>query len=489
MAAPLAGMASGSGARAAAPAGWTGTKAMWIALGYAAHLPLALVLLRRPSWGAVHAMAALALGLFWAALSPCPWRAAYAAAYIVGAEVLWRMTGVPVFWEFAKYAVTAIFLAAVVRKGLGKNAATALAYFGLLLPSALITIAENSLSPAINNLSFNLSGPLALTASVLFFSRVPLSLGQFRRLLLVGAAPVVGMSSVVWIGVRRAGVVAFGGSNVAMSGGFAPNQVSSVLGLAVLLLTLYLLSGRSGEILAGGLLGLLLLFATQSAMTFSRGGLYLAASCTAVAGLPLLQEPRYRRRLLIGAILVGAVAIFWIVPRLLSYTGGAIATRFTETSTTGRTEIVLADLDTWVRSPVLGVGPGQAKERRARFFRSEASHTEFTRLLAEHGLLGVGAMVCLFLLARRAVAQPAPRISRALRWSVLAWSLLFMLIDGVRLAAPGLLFGLSLVSLRVGRARPAAKPRPSPPRLLQTGRLRVGAESPGLAPAPGRTTR
>ncbi len=434
----------GSGPRA--------SRAIWVAIGYAAHVPLALLMSRQPSIGAIHAAASLAVGLVWAISSRYPWRVAYAAAYIMGAEVLWRMTGAPVFWEFAKYAVVLLFLVATLRLGWGKSSRIALAYFALLLPSGLITIAENPLRTAVNNLSFNLSGPLALTASVLFFSRVRVSLTQFRRLLLVGAAPVVGSSVIVWRGVRQATGVAFGQSSLAMSGGFAPNQVSSMLGLAVLLLALYLLTGRSGAFFGAGLLALLLVFATQSAITFSRGGLYLAGISTAMAGAYLLREARYRWRLVLGTSVVAAAAIVVIIPRLLSYTGGAIASRFAQTSTTGRAEIVEADLDTWLGAPIFGVGPGQAKEKRARFFRAEASHTEFTRLLAEHGLFGLAAIACLIALARRAIARPAPPVSRALRGAMLTWSVLFMLIDGVRLAAPGLAFGLCFATLGVGSA-------------------------------------
>ena len=421
----------------------------------ALHVPLALLVDRIPLAGTIHALVSLAVGLAWAA-SARPARAAYAAAYICGAEVLWRMTSTGIYWEFAKYAVAAIFLVAVLRAGRLRGPAPALAYFALLLPGAWITFEKSPFGNAVNDVSFNLSGPLAIMASVLFFSRLNLSLPRFRGLLLAAAAPIVGASVLVWRGVLQSTNVAFGGSNVTLSGGFAPNQVSSMLGLGVLLVGLALLSARTGLALGGALLGLLLVFATQSAMTFSRGGLYLAGTSLLVAALSLVRDRPARRRLALGGAVVAALAAFVIVPRLLSFTGGAIALRFAETSTTGRAEIVEADIDTWLGSPVLGVGAGRAKQNRGRFFRPEASHTEFTRLLAEHGcgLLRPGASR-----RWRSRLRAPSSASWALRAALLTWAVLFMSIDGVRLAAPCLAFGIALVSLDGAPAPARAAPR------------------------------
>ena len=453
-----------------------------ILLGFALHVPLALLVVRFPLVGTAHALACLVVGLAWA-LSSRPGHAAYAAAYVCGSEVLWRMTGATLYWEFAKYAVSLILLVAAWRLGRGRYAALPLVYFALLLPGALITIEKNPLGVALNDLSFNLSGPLAITASVLFFSRIRFSLAQFRRLLLVGAAPITGASVVVWRGLARSANLTFGGSNVTLSGGFAPNQVSSILGLGVLLIALFLLSGRTGIPAGAALIAVLLVFATQSAMTFSRGGLYLAGASLAVAAVSLARERAVRRRLVLGAALVAAVAGFVIVPRLLSFTGGAIASRFAETSTTGRAEIVEADIDTWLNAPVFGVGPGRAKQNRGRFFRPEASHTEFTRLLAEHGLFGLAAAGCLAALAFTALRVPSPRVSWALRAALLAWGVLFMSIDGVRLVAPCLAFGLALVTLDVGprAARGNVRDRRSPVDGGAPGRVRP---APRLRPTP-----
>jgi hypothetical protein len=274
---------------------------------------------------------------------------------------------------------------------------------------------------------------------------------------LIAGAPIIGVGVIVAKGMGRAaalasaweawGVEYYGSSNTETSGGFSPNQVSAILGFAVLLLALHLLTGRTGALLGAALLALLLLFGSQSAMTFSRGGLYLAASGAAVASIYLLRDRVFRRRLFLGAMLVGAGALFIVIPRLVSTTGGAIVERFSSTYTTGRLEIAESDIYTWLNHPLAGVGPGEAKNARARFFRPEASHTEFTRLVAEHGVFGLAAVICLIALMWRAIARPGPPVSKALRAAVLTWGVLFMSIYGVRLAAPAFAFGMSFATL------------------------------------------
>ena len=105
------------------------------------------------------------------------------------------------------------------------------------------------------------------------------------------------------------------------------------------------------------------------------------------------------------------------------------------------------------------MGAGLAKQNRGRFFRPEASHTEFTRLLAEHGLPGLLAIGCLAALVFRALRAPSSRMSWALRAALLTWAVLFMSIDGVRLAAPCLAFGIALVSLDGAPASAREAPR------------------------------
>src|SRR6185295_14484716 len=100
----------------------------------------------------------------------------------------------------------------------------ATAYFLFLLPAAALTVIGSSLSSAKSNLSFYLSGPLALAIGVSFFARLRLSPLQLRSLLLAAVAPVLGAAALCYGSTFGADEIVFGaGSSLAASGGFGPN--------------------------------------------------------------------------------------------------------------------------------------------------------------------------------------------------------------------------------------------------------------------------
>src|SRR5262245_12216106 len=82
-----------------------------------AHIPLGLAMYRYESVATIHAILSTAVGLFWITVSRrnIAERATLIAAYIVGAEVLWRMTGAAFLWEGAKYSVAVILIAALIK--------------------------------------------------------------------------------------------------------------------------------------------------------------------------------------------------------------------------------------------------------------------------------------------------------------------------------------------------------------------------------------
>jgi O-antigen ligase len=153
-----------------------------------------------------------------------------------------------------------------------------------------------------------------------------------------------------------------------------------------------------------------------------------------------------RKRLLLGGALAIAIALGAVVPWLERLTEGTIAARFADVNVTGRDLLVKADLLTWEQNPLLGVGPGMAKANRAILWRATASHTEWSRLLAEHGVLGLGAILCLLEMARRALSAHHSVLEKALPAMLLVWAFLFMAHAGMRLAAPS--FAVALAQCR-----------------------------------------
>jgi O-Antigen ligase len=417
----------------------------WLVVFCFAQIPLALAINLIESLATAHAIATVAVGLWWAfSERGSPVRTAYTAAYIAGAEVMWRMTEASVFWELGKYAVAAIFLVALLRKGRYKGILGPGLYFSLLLPSALLTMQVLGWSDARDAFSFNLTGPFALFVCGWFFSNVTLTVKQLQRLLLILAAPVVGTASVAQYVFQTSEYVRFSGtsSNFATSGGFGPNQVSAILGLGALAGFLVLVIGRLPWYPKLVVVLVMLGLAAQSALTFSRGGLYNAVGAIALTSIYLLRHRRLRAKFLVLILIASATAYFVILPALNDVTGGALSARFTNTATTNRLDIAEAQIQTWLDHPLLGVGPGLG-----RFYAGQLAHTEVTRLLAEHGVFGFLALVMLGWMALRNINRARVPINKVIAIAAVGWSLLFMLNAGMRLVAPGLAFGLSFLCL------------------------------------------
>ena len=108
--------------------------------------------------------------------------------------------------------------------------------------------------------------------------------------------------------------------------------------------------------------------------------------------------------------------------------------------------------------PLLGVGVGQSLEYHQLLDRdTPATHTEQSRLLAEHGVLGLGALVLLGAMVVSGYRHSLSYWNRLLVVETAAWSLTTMLHAATRLAAVSLLFALSQL-----RVEPEPVRRPSP---------------------------
>jgi O-antigen ligase len=109
-----------------------------------------------------------------------------------------------------------------------------------------------------------------------------------------------------------------------------------------------------------------------------------------------------------------------------------------------------ADWIVFKEHPIMGVGPGQSYGAHALTFRASAAHTEYTRLLAEHGTFGVLAIFLLAWMTWVRLRRQQPAEDKGLSLAFTAWALLYMGHSAMRLAAPAFLFGLGGAWLLVG---------------------------------------
>ena len=425
------------------------------------HIPLGIAMQQWPIVATAHAGITLAIGLL-VAMGSRVERIVYAAAYFCGAEVLWRMTHSRSPWEFGKYGVILLFAIAIIRqRPLRLHWPSAL--FGLLLlPSAVLTMLGLETEEARSQIAFNLAGPVALAISVWLLSMVDLGTKERRRLALALIAPMLSIATITAVGTYLVGGIQFGTeSNFASSGGFGPNQVSGILGFGALAAFLASFDRSAGVGFRFIMLVMTLILAVQSAMTFSRGGLLVASVAATSCIWYLVRDRGSRLRLLAALIVFSTAGVYIVLPKLDEFTGGALSARFADHNLTKRDEVIRDDIDIFIAYPLMGVGPGMAKKMRARSnvgAAPVAAHTEFSRLLAEHGLLGMGALILLVVICFNGWKRATTPHTRALATGYMVWGMTFMLQSGMRLVAPSLALGLAYA---VGRARsPRRQPTP-----------------------------
>lgn len=420
------------------------------------HLPLGVMLYNFPWLGVVHSLAVLFYGLYTAQQDKAVsrYRTACIIAYLTGTEILWRMSETPIYWEFGKYAASLLMVVALYRRQRADIPILPVVYFLLLIPACFLTLFNNDLEIARAKLSSNLSGPLSLFVSCCFFYNLKLNWLQLRRLLLWLMIPVITTGFTTLFYTMMTPDIAFNTeSNYATSGGFGPNQVSSVLGMGAFAAIFCYLTMNNARVFRFYYAAVFLFLIIQGLLTFSRGGIYNALGAAFFSLIPQLFDSVRRRKILSFFALLSVIAIFALT-YLNEFTGGKLQERFESADSSNRLTIIDTDFDIWEENPILGIGAGEAKSyRRENFGFSAASHTEFSRLLSEHGAFGILALLALLTMTIFNLQQQKSAFGQALVIGFVAWSSLYMLNAGMRLLAPSFLFGLTFIALSAVRSR------------------------------------
>ena len=396
-------------------------------------------------------------------------------AYLPGTEIIWRQSHAPLPQYTAAYLTVALatITAFTCIRTVSKPARQAIFYFALLLPSIVVTVATVGGRSYRQPVAFALAGPAALVASVLLISSVVVEPWFYRRLLwtlvIAGIGPLAIALTAINDTIATEGSLTFGDeSNFVTSGGFGPVQVSSVMGLTVLAAILIFLVERDTvvKVLAAGIA---LLATVQSLLTFSRGGMF--ATAIALGALVISQSTSRdgRRKVIVVVGVAFAVGYYLIVPRLDSFTNGKFKERFEDTSS-GRTGLATNDVEIFREHLAFGVGPGMSKYSRLPYdvcqYRTDrcagegSSHTEFTRMLSEHGLGGLAAIVVFGAMSFEAVRRSGT--SRATCVTFLAWGVAQMFYANLRVVAIPIALSFAFLRVHQGAAPPGDPPPDEP---------------------------
>ncbi len=264
---------------------------------------------------------------------------------------------------------------------------------------------------------FNIFSLLELAILLILISRERWDIERFCKTIQVSVACIIPFLVYLTINTPDFSDIDFElGANSDTSAGFGSNQVSTILGLGMLLIVVLLTLKRpfvkSKPI--NYILIAYLLF--RGLLTFSRGGVVVAVLAIAIVMLPaMLSNPRAFVRytfMFLGLGVIGALVFVQVNDitgnqLLLRYEGetqgtqAGVKDKTLDKVTSGRSKIIVADARIFADYLLFGVGPGGAKSLRGQYFDGDwhkggvAAHTEYSRLLAEHGLGGL--LACLIL--------------------------------------------------------------------------------------------
>lgn len=332
------------------------------------------------------------------------------AAYLVGVEVFLRMTGGNLNNEYVKINVIFFMFLGMVYSNFATNAFIYWFFLILLIPGILVTATEINVDVDVKkSLVFNLSGPVCLAISAIYMFKRKVLFTDLQNIVLAMGLPIFTTATYLFLynpSVRD--VVTGTQSNFETSGGFGPNQVSTILGLGIFIFftQLILFSKTKMAILLNGII--LLFISYRGIVTFSRGGVITAIimiGCLLFL-LYYFSNAKGKGKFTLVFILTALMGLgTWTYSSI--QTRGLIEKRYANQDAAGRTkkdrlggreEIMDNEIGLFLDNPVMGVGAGMGKNiRKVSSGVDVASHNEITRMLSEHGIFGILGLILLFL--------------------------------------------------------------------------------------------
>lgn len=385
------------------------------------------------------------------------------AAYLVGSEVFLRMTGGTISYEFSKYGVMIFLFMGMYYSGFSKTAVPYWIFLLLLVPGLIIsTFVLNFDTNIRTTIAFNISGPVCLGVASIYTYRRKIALERMYDILLCMGLPII--SCMVYLSFYTPNirdVLTSTQSNFETSGGYGPNQVATFLGLGMFIFFSRMILNSKTKFMVVINLILAVNISYRGMVTFSRGGMITGLLMIMLLLLFLYFKSNLRGKLKLNYI-ISLVALALVVS--WSYTsfqtGGLINKRYAnqdakgrvkQTQLSGREVVAMNEIDLFLRNPVFGVGVAKGVElRRAETGNGTLSHDEITRMLAEHGSLGILALLILFFTPF--VLYLENSFNLFLLCFVAFW---FLTINhaAMRTAVPAFVYSLSLLNVQLSKSK------------------------------------
>ncbi len=393
----------------------------------------------------------------------------YLLAYLLGWEIIGRMINASPWmpWESGKYFMLGLLITGLIYKK--RNFGWVGGSVVLLgLPGVILVFG----SVPYKDISFNFLGLLNTALAIMYFNKRYYQPADLLRLFRVILYPVIFILAYITIKTPDFDDLQF--SLAAMSsttGGFGSNQMSTILGAAIMIVALIYIKGVRVFPLKYFDLVLLGYLIFRSLLSFSRGGLIGGILAVVIAFLLYRGKAIRENKLLnISVSNVRFDRLFWTVSAavglffftnvltenmlLLRYQGETEGTlmgikeKDEDVITSGRYGVFLSDLTLWSRYPVFGVGVGQSKRKRMEISeRSIAAHMEFSRLLAEHGIFGFFINLILLFYPLKILLEKRYNLNKYFAAAFLVFALFTSVHSAMRTNATPFFYGLSLVML------------------------------------------
>lgn len=330
------------------------------------------------------------------------------AAYFTGLDVYLKMIGALILNEYGKYTVMIFMLLGIFYKGFSKASFLYIFFLALLIPGIYIGAETLSLDANIRKaIAFNITGPACLGICAIYTFKRRISFDRMKDVLTMLMLPLIAIIVNLFLyspSIKE--IVKNTSSNFAASGGFGPNQVSTVLGLGMFIAFVKLLFDSTSKTIQIINTTLVVLFAFRCIITFSRGGMITGLIMMVALLLVLYRITTTRAKgkiVLISGAAILAGLLVWGYTSI--QTMGLIDKRYAnenaagikkESALSGREFLIQSEFEMFLNNPFLGVGVGKNKEvREENTGIKAASHNEVSRMFAEHGTLGIVAFLIL----------------------------------------------------------------------------------------------
>ncbi len=381
----------------------------------------------------------------------------YFAAYFCGMECFLRMTQNLIFYETGKYGVLFFMLLGIILNNISKKALIYFLIILLFIPGIVFGLVNFSGDDNFKKeIIFNSLGPLTLSISAMYCFDKKIGMQQLKNIFLSMFFPL--LSTLVFILLftpADSRINTITESNFLTCGGYGPNQVSTVLGLAgFICFSLFLFFAKTfmNKIIY---VSFCLIFSYRCLITFSRGGLLtelvLILSVLGLTYFKMNFKGKLKVQFIFFTFLIASILIFSYT---IFQTNGMISNRYSgknaigvekQDKFSGRADLAEAELEVFMKNPLLGAGIGHSKQARAALTGHEAaSHNEITRLMAEQGLFGLIIIILLFF-----VPLVHFYINKNQIFLIPFFLFWFFTINhaAIRIAAPAFIYGLSLLKI------------------------------------------